>query len=110
TIWLGRELAGRWLAPIEAGAAWAVGGAAALAGLIGLGCGLGLLGLLRPAGIWPAAALALLVALRLGRRRLIGDLRGLSAWLRRPAAARLDQQLLAGVVLLFGWLNLIGAL
>lgn len=110
--WLGREFAGQLLEPIDSPDAWLVGGAFGVGALAALGYVLGSIGALRPHVIWTvllAVTLAQLGQARV-RRRLRADLAACRDWIGRPDARRWGDVGLAGLLLGYFWLDLIGAL
>jgi hypothetical protein len=109
-LWLGREFAARLLRlgdPLEA---WIIGGAFGVGLLVALGVVLGSLGALRPQFIWPLLLVGLLALLKMARHRLRRDFAGFARWLTRPVVRRPQHFALAGMLLGYLWLNLIGAL
>lgn len=107
--WLSRYLVATRLEQHDPVVAWTLGSGLALGLLAFLGFTLGMLGLLRPALLWPLLLLLWLLLVRTAHRPLRADLAALRVWLRCPVARRPAHFLLTGMALAFLWLNLIGA-
>lgn len=109
-LWFGREL-GAWLLGLTGMLeSWVIGSALGTGFLALLATSLALVGLLRPAVVWPLLGLLVVALGVVAGRRARRDVAILRRWLCRPLAFRADSFAMAGVAVGFFWLNLTGAL